>query len=137
MYVSAYSKGLIPSDYYFAASATFNLPIILLLFKDYKLTKINDIFDLNKYTVNQLVGLLSIALVFVNFTGWIRYGHKMDATIYNSDYLFIVSAQISLLYIGNMINAWVDRRDDKRALVRLNSSDYFETYTEVQKKVGE
>lgn len=137
IYVSAYSKGWIPNDYYFAASATFNLPIILLLFKDYKFTKINDIFDLNKYTINQLVGLLSIALVFINFTGWVRYVHRIDATIYNSDYMFIVSVQVSLLYIGNMFNAWVDRRNDKRALVYLNSCDYFETHTEVQKRVGE
>jgi len=90
--------------------------------------------DLNKYTVNQLTGLLSLLLIIVNLIGWIRLSKGYGPTIYNNDYRSIVLAQISILYIGNMINAWVDRRDHKRAMVRLTDIDYFETLGEIHKK---
>lgn len=118
----------ISSNYYHATSATINLFIFMLLFKDYKLTNLNDIFNLNNYTINQKVGLLSLLLILVNFLGCIKYQSGLSSTIYNSDYRFIVIVQISLLYIGNMIDAWVDRRDHQHFMVQLNSDDSFETF---------
>lgn len=135
-YLYLYSKGFIPDSQYHVISATFNTFIFVCLFKGYKYTGLNNIFNLYKYTVNQKVGLLSFLLVFVNLLGWMRYENGFNATIYNSDYRFIVAIQISLLYIGNMINALVDRRDHKRAMVRLTDIDYFETFGEVHQEKG-
>lgn len=127
VYLCLYSKGLIPDSRYHAISATLNTFIFILLFRGYEYTGINNIFNLHKYSINQKVGLLSFSLVFVNLIGYWRYENGLIATIYNSDYRFIVSVQIFLLYIGNMKDAWVDRRDHQRALVRLTDIDYFET----------
>lgn len=134
IYLLLYHKGLIPDSYYFAVSATLNTIIFLALFKGYKLTSINDIFNLNKYTINQKVGLLSVLLVLINFVGYCRWYYGVEgfqSTIYDSDYRFIVGIQISLLYIGNMIDAFVDRRDHKLALLRFADIDYFETFEEI------
>jgi len=138
IYFYLYLKGLIPDNFYHSISATFNTFIGILLFKGYEYTGFNNIFNLHKYKVNQKVGLLSFLLVFINLVGYWKYEHGFGATIYNSDYRFIVAVQISLLYIGNMINAWVDRRNNQRSMVRLTDIDYFETSGEIhQKQKGE
>ena len=137
IYLYLYSKGFIPDNMYHSISATFNTFIGVLLFKDYEYTGFNNLFNLHKYKVNQKVGLLSFLLVFVNLVGYWRYENDFVATIYNSDYRFIVAVQISLLYIGNMINAWVDRRNNQRALVRLTDIDYFETFGEIEQEEKE
>ena len=135
-YYFSYSKGLIPDEYYFEVSATINTFIFLALFKGYKCSSINDIFTLQKYNTNQKVGLLSVLLVVINFVGFCRYNHNdvFDPSIYNSDYRFIEAVQISLLYVGNMFNAWMDRRDYKRAMVRLVDIHYFEATEESNTK---
>jgi len=125
-----------------------------MLFKDYKFTTINDIFNLNKYTINQLVGLLSVSLVLINMVGYLRYHHGYDAELYNGAYRIVVALQISLLYIGNMINAWMDRKEhksylfsnpddngkytpyNKLVMVRTNTGDYSKAFFEVQTEKG-
>ncbi|HHZ71179.1 MAG TPA: hypothetical protein EYN54_13080 [Methylococcaceae bacterium] len=132
LYLSAHSNLLIPDDYYHAISATLNLFIFVALFVGYKCDSINDIFNLHKYNINQKVGLLSVLLVFINLVGYWKYYHgATDAIVYNSDYRFIVAVQLFLLYIGNMNNAWVDRRADKLSMVRLHNYDDFETFEEL------
>lgn len=134
IYLYAYANGWIPEGRYHAISATLNTFIGVLLFKGYEYNGLGKVLNLHKYNVNQKVGLLSFLLVFVNLIGYWRYENNLDATIYNSDYRFIVAIQISLLYIGNMINAWVDRRDHKLALVCFADSGHFEAFDEELKK---
>lgn len=121
-------------QYYHAISATLNLFIFIFLLIDYKANEFSDLFNWHKYTVNQKVGLLSFLLMFVNLIGWMRYENGFTATIYNSDYRFIVAVQISLLYIGNMIDAWADRGNQKRDLVRLINCDSFEVSCEIHQE---
>lgn len=126
------SNGWISDGYYFSVSATLNAFICVALFKGYKFQSINDIFDINKYNINQKVGLLSLLLIVINYVGYGRWVNSpvLDSTVYISDYRFIQTVQILLLYIGNMSNAWADRRDYKLALVRMADPDYFETAEE-------
>lgn len=124
-YLYCMGHGLIPDEYYHASSATFNLFIFVFLIKSYRPETIHDIFNWHKYNINEKVGLLSALLVVINFVGYCRYENGDLATIYNSDYLFIVSVQIGLLYIRNMIDAWNDRSADQRAMVHLNNSDNY------------
>lgn len=132
-YMILQSNGWIPDGYYFSISAGLNTVICIALFKGYKFESINDIFNLNKYNINQKVGLLSILLIAINYVGYGRWVNSpiLDLTVYQSDYRFIQSVQILLLYIGNMINAWADRRDHKLALVCMADTDYFKTPDEI------
>ena len=130
IYLYAFINGWIPDSHYHVTSATLNTFIFVCMFKGFKYPGLDNIFNLHKYTINQIVGFLSFLLVFINLVGWMRYENGFSATIYNNDYRFIVAVQIALLFIGNMINAWVDRRDHKLALVRITDSDYFKACDE-------
>lgn len=138
LYLYALTNGMIPDAHYHVISSTLNAFIFISLFVGYEYKGLNSIFNLHNYSINQLVGILSILLVVINLVGWVRYSKDVSSspTVYNSDYRFIVGLQITLLYIGNMINAWVDRRDHKLVMVFLTDSNYFETFDEVLKEEG-
>ena len=139
VYLVAYSLYLtifdyVPSNYYHATSATINFFIFKALFKGDKFKTLSSLLSWRNYRVNHIVGLLSLCLIFVNLVGYIDYMNYSPATEYNENYRFIVAVQIFLLYIGNMLYAYVDRRDHKRALVWLNNPDSFKTFNPFCKK---
>ena len=111
----------------------------MALFRDYKYKGLDNIFNFHNYNINQLVGVLSLLLIFVNLSGycyWVK-DYNLPPTIYNSDYRFIVAVQITLLYIGNMLNAWADRADYKRAMVRFTHYDSCEIHSEYMQEEGQ
>lgn len=124
LYLVAYSSLIISDKYYFSVSAGLNTVICFALFWGYKFNSISDIFKVHKYNINQVVGLLSVLLIAINCVGYWRWYNNVDieSVIYNSDYRFIVAVQVTLLYMGNLYNAWVDRREH-RDYMRRNSVD--------------
>ena len=110
-----------PDNYYHALSATVNLFISVALFNRHIIFKI------------PVISLLSILLIFINFRGYINYKNELPATEYNESYLFIFSLEILILFTRMLINAYIDRRDYKRALVQLVNFDSYETCVKIHK----
>ena len=136
VYLVAYSLYLavidyIPSDYYHATSATLNLFILIALFKDNKFNTLSSLLSWRNYRVNHIVGMLSGLLILINLIGYIDYMNYLPPTEYNNSYNLIVAIQIFILYIGNMLHAYVARYNHKRALVWFNNPDSFETFNPI------
>lgn len=102
----------LPDNYYHAFSSTLNLFIFLTLLNNHK-----------------SVAFLSLSLAIpVNFFGYMSYMYYMPADNYNKIYLTIVAIQIFLLFTRMLLNAYINRRNYKRAMVQLNSPDSYESF---------
>jgi len=116
----------LPGGYYFSASAGANTLLFFMLIKSYKLGFIKHLFSWKKYKANNIVAALSLVLILINIVGYSDYLQYKSVLNYNNSYTLIVCFQVAILYIGNMLSAYVDRYNYKLALASFLDSNNYE-----------
>ena len=108
IYVNFY--WVIPKQYYYLLSATTDTFVFIFLFNERKFKKITKLLKTEPYKINKPVALLSAPLVLLNFIAYHYHVNEVFPEFYKPIYIMIVSVQIALLFLGIIINAYIDRR---------------------------
>jgi len=124
-----------PEGYYFSVSSGVNALLFFMLVKSCNLDFVRNLLKWKRYRVNYIVAGLSLVLILINMVGYSDYLQDKSPLNYNNSYTFIVCLQVAILYIGNMLSAYVDRYNNKLAMaIFLDSNNYEKTAPAIKTK---